>query len=40
MTHLRGEDPNYRARILLHAGQPRSLPNTSRIRSYRFTTAA
>jgi len=31
---------NYRARILLHAGQPRSLPTTSRIRSYRFATAS
>lgn len=31
---------NYRARILLHAGQPRSLPTTTRIRSYTLTTAA
>ena len=31
---------NYSARILLHAGQPRRLPNTSRIRSYTLTTAA
>lgn len=31
---------NYRARILLHAGQPRRLPTTTRIRSYTLTTAA
>jgi transposase len=31
---------NYRARILLHAGQPRRLPTTTRIRSYALTTAA
>jgi hypothetical protein len=31
---------NYRARILLHAGQPRRVPTTTRIRSYSFTTAA
>jgi transposase len=31
---------NYRARILLHAGQPRRVPTTSRIRSYTLTTAA
>ncbi len=31
---------NYRARILLHAGQPRSLPTTTRIRPYSLTTAA
>ena len=31
---------NYSARILLHAGQPRRLPTTSRIRSYTLTTAA
>jgi transposase len=31
---------NYRARILLHAGQPRRVPTTARIRSYSFTTAA
>ncbi len=33
-------DGNYRARILLHAGQPRSVPTTTRIRSYTLTTAA
>jgi transposase len=31
---------NYRARILLHAGQPRNLPTTTRIRPYSLTTAA
>ena len=31
---------NYRARIMLHAGQPRSIPTTPRIRSYTLTTAA
>jgi hypothetical protein len=31
---------NYRARILLHAGQPRRVPATTRIRSYTLTTAA
>jgi transposase len=31
---------NYRARILLHAGQPRRVPTTARIRSYSFATAA
>ena len=31
---------NYRARILLHAGQPRKVPTTTRIRSYNLTTAA
>jgi transposase len=31
---------NYRARILLHAGQPRRVPSTLRIRSYNFATAA
>jgi hypothetical protein len=31
---------NYAARIKLHAGQPRRLPTTSRIRSYSFATAA
>jgi transposase len=31
---------NYQARILLHAGQPRRVPTTTRIRSYSFTTAA
>ena len=31
---------NYRARIMLHAGQPRRLPTTTRIRSYTLTTAA
>jgi transposase len=31
---------NYRAHILLHAGQPRRLPTTPRIRSYTLTTAA
>jgi transposase len=31
---------NYRARIMLHAGQPRSLPTTTRIRPYSFATAA
>ena len=31
---------NYRARILLHAGQPRRVPTTTRIRSYTLTTAA
>jgi transposase len=31
---------NYRARILLHAGQPRRVPTTTRIRSYSFATAA
>ncbi len=30
---------NYRARILLHAGQPRRLPTTTRIRPYNLTTA-
>jgi transposase len=36
---LRNTD-NYRARILIHAGQPRRLPTTTRIRSYTLTTAA
>jgi transposase len=31
---------NYRARILLHAGQPRRVPRTTRIRPYSFATAA
>jgi hypothetical protein len=31
---------NYRARILLHAGQRRKVTTTARIRSYSFTTAA
>ena len=31
---------NYAARIKLHAGQPRSLPTTTRIRPYSFTAAA
>ncbi len=31
---------NYAARIRLHAGQPRRVPNTTRIRPYTFTTAA
>jgi transposase len=31
---------NYQARIMLHAGQRRSLPTTSRIRSYTRTAAA
>ena len=31
---------NYRARILLHTGQPRRLPTTTRIRSYTLTAAA
>jgi transposase len=31
---------NYRARILLHAGQPRRVPTTTRIRSYSFADAA
>jgi hypothetical protein len=31
---------NYRTRILLHAGQPRRVPTTARIRSYSFATAA
>lgn len=31
---------NYRARIMLHAGQPRSLPTTTRIRPYCFAAAA
>jgi transposase len=31
---------NYAARIRLHAGQPRRLPTTTRIRSYRVTVAA
>lgn len=31
---------NYIARIKLHAGQPRRLPTTTRIRSYNVTTAA
>jgi transposase len=30
---------NYRARILLHAGQPRRVPTTTRIRSYSFAAA-
>ena len=36
---LRNTD-NYRARILIHAGQPRRLPTTTRNRSYTLTTAA
>jgi transposase len=31
---------NYAARIRLHAGQPRRVPTTTRIRPYNFTTAA
>lgn len=31
---------NYAARIHLHAGQPRSIPTTTRIRTYTPTTAA
>jgi transposase len=31
---------NYQARIMLHAGQPRSLPTTARIRSYTRTATA
>lgn len=31
---------NYRARILLHAGQPPTLPTTTRIRPYSFAAAA
>jgi transposase len=31
---------NYRARILLHAGQPRRVPTTTRIRPYSFAAAA
>jgi transposase len=31
---------HYAARIRLHAGQPRRVPTTTRIRSYRFATAA
>jgi transposase len=31
---------NYAARIRLHAGQPRRVPTTTRIRSYSFATAA
>jgi hypothetical protein len=31
---------DYRARILLHAGQPRRVPTTPRIRPYTFATAA
>jgi transposase len=31
---------NYTARIMLHAGQPRKVPTTTRIRSYTLTTAA
>ena len=31
---------NYAARIHLHAGQPRRLPTTTRIRTYTLTTAA
>jgi transposase len=31
---------NYAARIRLHAGQPRRVPTTTRIRSYNLTTAA
>jgi len=31
---------NYAARIRLHAGQPRRVPTTTRIRSHSFTTAA
>jgi transposase len=31
---------NYAARIRLHAGQPRSLPTTTRIRPYSFAAAA
>ena len=31
---------NYAARIKLHAGQPRSLPTTPRIRTYNLTNAA
>jgi transposase len=33
-------DRNYAARIRLHAGQPRRVPTTTRIRSYTLTTAA
>lgn len=31
---------NYAARVRLHAGQPRRVPTTTRIRPYSFTTAA
>jgi transposase len=31
---------NYRARILLHAGQPRRVPTTTRIRPYSFAATA
>ena len=31
---------NYQARILLHAGQPRRVPTTTRIRPYSFAAAA
>lgn len=31
---------NYAARIILHAGQPRKVPTTTRIRSYTLPTAA
>jgi transposase len=31
---------HYAARIRLHAGQPRRVPTTTRIRSYTFATAA
>jgi transposase len=31
---------NYRARIMLHAGQPRRVPTTTRIRPYSFAAAA
>ena len=33
-------DTNYAARIRLHAGQPRSVPPTTRIRSYTLTATA
>lgn len=31
---------NYRARILLHAGQPRRVPTTTRVRPYSFAAPA
>jgi len=31
---------NHAARIRIHAGQPRRLPTTTRIRTYTLTTAA
>jgi transposase len=35
-----GNADNHAARIRLHAGQPRSVPTTTRIRSYSLATAA